>query len=90
MFDALNLVYNEEEKRGLIKLNLVSLAFTAAAVLFLILAIAALVVLPVMLNYIGLGAVTHWAIALGRWPLLLVVVGCALAALSLWPQPARA
>jgi len=81
MFDALNLVYNEEEKRGLIKLNLVSLAFTAAAILFLILAIAALVVLPVTLNYIGLGGVTHWVIALGRWPLLLVVVGCALAAL---------
>ena len=81
MFDALNLVYNEEEKRGLIKLNLVSLAFTAAAILFLILAIAALVVLPVTLNYIGLGAVAHRVIALGRWPLLLVVVECALAAL---------
>jgi membrane protein len=81
MFDALNLVYNEEEKRGLIKLNLVSLAFTAAAILFLIVALAALVVLPVMLNYIGLGSVIGWIATLGSWPVLLVVVGFALAAL---------
>ena len=81
MFDALNLVYNEEEKRGLIKLNLISLAFTAAAILFLILAVAALVVLPVALNYVGLGGVTKWLADLGRWPVLLVVVAVALAAL---------
>jgi membrane protein len=34
LFDALNLVYNEEEERGLIRLNLVSLTFTVAAVVF--------------------------------------------------------
>ena len=51
VFDALNLVYNEREKRNFVVLNLVSLAFTAGALLFLILALAAVVVLPVVLDY---------------------------------------
>src|SRR5262249_28731490 len=37
LFDALNIVYIAEERRGLIKLNAVSLAFTAGALLVLLL-----------------------------------------------------
>jgi uncharacterized BrkB/YihY/UPF0761 family membrane protein len=33
VIDALNVVYEEKEKRGFIKLNLVSLAFTVGAIL---------------------------------------------------------
>ena len=54
IFDALNIVYDEEEKRGFIKLNAVSLAFTAGALLFVLLAIAAIIVLPILLKYLGL------------------------------------
>jgi membrane protein len=43
IFDALNLVYNEEEKRGFVTLNLVSLTFTALAVIFVLVAISAVV-----------------------------------------------
>ena len=38
IIDALNVVYEEKEKRGFIKLNLVSLAFTLAAIASLLLA----------------------------------------------------
>ncbi|MGC1959627.1 MAG: YhjD/YihY/BrkB family envelope integrity protein, partial [Pseudolabrys sp.] len=38
LFDALNIVYDTQERRGLIKLNAVSLAFTAGALLLLLLA----------------------------------------------------
>lgn len=79
LFDALNLVYKEKEKRGLIKLNLVSLTFTVAAILFVLFGIAAVVVLPVALNYIGLGAATDLIFRIGRWPILFVVVALALA-----------
>ena len=48
--DALNVVYDEEEKRGFIKLNLVSLAFTVAAIASALLAIGAVVVLPLVLG----------------------------------------
>src|SRR5436190_21435490 len=58
IFDALNLVYNEKEKRGLIRLNLVSLVFTIAVILFALTAIAAIAVLPAVLSAIELGAAT--------------------------------
>ena len=46
IMDALNVVYEEKEKRGFIKLNLVSLAFTIAAIVSVLLALGAVVVLP--------------------------------------------
>ncbi len=55
IIDALNVVYDEKEKRGFIKLNLVSLAFTMAALASVLLAIGAVVVVPLILSYIGLG-----------------------------------
>ena len=73
IFDALNLVYNEREKRNFIVLNLVSLAFTAGALLFLILALVAVVVLPVVFEFIGVGKDAWW-LALLRWPVLLLAV----------------
>ena len=56
LFDALNLVYDETEKRSFIKLNAVSLAFTAAAIGFMLLALAAMVVLPIALDYLGIAS----------------------------------
>jgi uncharacterized BrkB/YihY/UPF0761 family membrane protein len=41
---ALNLAYKEREKRGVIKLNLVSLALTGGAILALLVALGAIVV----------------------------------------------
>jgi membrane protein len=73
IFDALNLVYNEREKRNFIVLNLVSLAFTAGALLFLILALVSVVVLPVAFEFIGVGKDAWW-LALLRWPVLLLAV----------------
>ena len=39
VFDALNIVYDEDEKRGFIKLNAISLTFTLGAVIALLTAI---------------------------------------------------
>lgn len=73
IFDALNLVYNEREKRSFIRLNLVSLAFTAGALFFLVLALASVVLVPIVLKFVGLGA-NAWWLSLLRWPVLLVAV----------------
>ena len=74
MFDALNIVYDEEEKRSFLKLNLESLAFTVGAIAFLLLALAGIVVLPVILAFVGLGSGIEWLLALARWPILLACV----------------
>ena len=79
LFDALNLVYNESEKRSFVKLNLVSLTFTLLAIVFVLLAIGAMVVVPIVLNFLGLGGATEMIFKIARWPALLVVVAWALA-----------
>jgi len=81
LFDALNVVYEEKEKRGFIRLTLMSLAFTVCGLLFAVIAMAGVVVLPVVFNLIGLGTQVEWALRIARWPLLMVLVGVVLAAL---------
>jgi membrane protein len=81
VFDALNVAYDEEEKRGFSALNLRSLVLTLGIIVFLLVAIGAIVVIPVLLNFIGLGTVTEWIISLARWPLLLGAVVLLLAVL---------
>jgi membrane protein len=53
LFDTLNIVYAEQEKRNFIRLNAISLTFTAAAVAFILIAIAAVAVLPIALEFLG-------------------------------------
>jgi membrane protein len=81
VFDALNIVYNEEEKRSFVRLNVQSLSFTLGAIAFVILAIAGIVVLPILLDFIGLGGRTEWLLSLARWPVLLIGVVFGLAVL---------
>jgi membrane protein len=80
IMDALNVVYEEKEKRGFIKLNLISLCFTLAAIALLLLALAAVVVLPLLLNHLGLESITDALFRFARWPILLalVIVGLAI------------
>jgi membrane protein len=71
VIDALNIVYAEEEKRGFIRLNLISLAFTAGAVAAVLVAVGAVVVVPLVLQRIGFGASTESIVRIVRWPALL-------------------
>jgi membrane protein len=73
-FDALNIVNDEEEKRGFLKLNAQSLTFTLGVLVFLLLAMAAIVVVPVVLGALGLAGSSAWLLSLLRWPLLLLAV----------------
>lgn len=79
IFDALNLVYDEEEKRGLIRLNLISLAFTVAAILFVLLAMACIAALPAVSSTNQLQGTTALIAQIVRWPILFIIVGLGLA-----------
>jgi membrane protein len=79
LFDAVNIVYGEREKRSFIKLNAVSLAFTCGVLLFMLLALVALVVLPLIADYLGLADAAQWGVALGKWPVLLLAIALAVA-----------
>ena len=72
--DGLNVAYGETEKRSFLRLNLVALAFTAGAFVGMVLALGAVVVVPVFLSHIGLGGAVSSLIRVLRWPLLLTIV----------------
>ncbi len=79
VFDALNIAYDEEEKRSFIRLNLQCLGFTLGAIAFVLVALTGIVILPIILNLLGLGRGLEWLLSLARWPLLLTVVVTGLA-----------
>jgi membrane protein len=79
LFDALNAVYDERESRGFIRRTLVSLAFTLGALIFVILALSAVVALPAVLGSIGLGSTADTLLDLLRWPVMLLAIAFLLA-----------
>ena len=74
IFEALNIAYEEKETRGFVKLTATSMAFTLGGLLFVVLAIGAVVAIPAVLQNMALGSVIETLLAWARWPLLLVVV----------------
>jgi membrane protein len=78
LFDTLNIVYGEEEKRGFVKLNAMSLLFTVGGIVFILAALGSIVVVPVVLNYVGLSDASDLFLRIGRWPAMFVVLTLAL------------
>lgn len=73
MMDALNIAYDAEEKRSFIMLNLISLGFTLASIIGLVVLISAIAVVPAIMHMIQLGVVGDVLIDYGRWPLVFVL-----------------
>jgi membrane protein len=67
---ALNIAYDEQEKRGFFKLSLTALALTMGAVLFAALTLALVVALPAALSWLPLGSWGETAALWLRWPIL--------------------
>jgi membrane protein len=81
IIDALNIVYGVKERRSFLKLNAISLAMTAGAILGLLLAIAAVIALPVVTSYLPFGKLNAGLLTWLRWPALLAMLLFGLAAL---------
>ncbi len=80
MIDALNVIYEQQEGRNFFKLSLVALVFTLGGFATFLLAIAAVIVLPLVLRSSGLAAsatLTRFV----RWPALFVLLLIGLAVL---------
>lgn len=81
IFDALNVAYEEREKRSFVRLNMVSLAFTVGGIAALLLMVGAVVAFPLALNHLGMAPESKLIVALARWPLLFLILLVALAVL---------
>jgi len=74
LFDSLNIVYEQEEKRSLIQLNAVTLSFTVATIAFMLIALVCVIALPVVLNHFPNPGVSTQLLSISRWPILLALV----------------
>lgn len=80
IFDAMNVAYEEREKRGFIRLNLIALCFTLCAMLCAVVMATLVAAIPVVLSYLWLGEWTERLALILRWPILLVIVAAAVTA----------
>ena len=81
MFDALNVIYDEPEKRSFLRLNVLSLATTISAILLLILILFTVAILPVLLMLTPYQTLLEQVVWLVRWPIFLAMAIVAIAAL---------
>ncbi len=80
MMEAMNIAYDEEEKRGFVRLYATALLLTLVLIVGVVITLGAMVVLPALLTSIGLGAVFEAVLTYGRWPVLalLMILGLAI------------
>jgi membrane protein len=78
---AVNIAYEEKERRGFFKLNMIALGFTLGAMAGGGVVIALVAVLPVALQVLPLGPATKWVLFLVEWPVLIVLMMLGLAVL---------
>src|SRR5436190_1027803 len=82
IFDALNIIYKEREKRSFVRLTFWSLAFTLGAIAVVLVAIAGIIAVPLALKLLGIPTQSATGVlTLLRWPLLYLVILFALACL---------
>ncbi|MFA7094958.1 MAG: YihY/virulence factor BrkB family protein [Gammaproteobacteria bacterium] len=81
LMTALNVTYDEPEKRGFLRLNATALLLTLGAIVFAVLSLGLVVALPALLGSLGLGDVARIAVSVLRWPLLAGAVMIGLAVL---------
>jgi membrane protein len=78
MFEGLNAVYEEPEKRSFIRLNAISLGLTITALVFVIASLLTITVVPKLLSFLDFPGVSE-IVLFARWPVLLVVASLMIA-----------
>jgi membrane protein len=88
LFDALNIIYREAEKRSFLKLNAISLFTTVSGVGLLTAALIAIASLPVVTALFPFHSELERLIRLVRWPSFFVMATLSIAVLY-WIGPSR-
>jgi membrane protein len=74
LMEALNVAYDEEEKRGFIRFYGTALLLTLAAIVGTVIAIALVVALPVALKFLGLSDALSWLVSVAGALVLVVLM----------------
>lgn len=80
LFEAMNIVYDEREKRSFIVLNLIAVLYTFGAMVVGFVLITAVGIIPAALALLNLGSQADFVVRLARWPVivLLIAIGISL------------
>ncbi len=84
LITAVNVAYDEKEKRGFVKSRALALGMTVGAIAFVIVAVALVAAIPVVLDALDVPGWVEAVADVGRWLGLVVVVLIALALLYRW------
>jgi len=84
LIEALNVAYGVPEGRGVVRLNLITLATTISCIVCSIVLITVVAFLPRLLQFVWLGRVGETVLLLGRWPAIFALVLCVLAVAYRW------
>lgn len=74
LFEALNVAYEETEKRSFLRLNLAAFCFTIGAMVAAVLLIGAVGLIPIILKLLSLGFFAETLLAVARWIVLLIFI----------------
>lgn len=83
LFEAMNVVYGEQEKRNLLAINVLALIFILGGLVLTIIMLSVVLVLPVLLSLLWLSR-SEWLVQLGGYAVLLVFLLLAISALYRW------
>jgi len=81
LMSGLNIANETIEKRGVLVQQATGLALTLGGIVFAGVALAAIALLPAIIDFLPLAPALKSALGLGRWPLLALLIGFALAVL---------
>jgi membrane protein len=90
LLSALNLAYEEEERRGFLRFQAIGLALTLCAILGAVLGIAILVGLPAVISFLGLSGHARGLLRFGSFAVLVIFLMLALSLLYRYGPSRRA
>ncbi len=84
LFQAMNIAYGEDEGRGFLRVNLLTLAFTLGAMAAFVVLLALMVALPAALGHLPLGPASSWVVRVASFLTMALVLFFGLALLYRW------
>ena len=81
MFEAMNIAYDETEKRNFFQLSLLGLVFTVGGVIAAIAMFGTVIAIPLILGIFGFGTGLEWLVQIGSYVVLVAILFAGIAAL---------
>ncbi|GLQ53106.1 YihY/virulence factor BrkB family protein [Devosia nitrariae] len=81
LFEAMNVAYNESEKRHFLMVNLLALVFTIAGTIAAMVAIATVIVIPTLLSFLPIEGRFDWLVRVSSYAVMLAILIVGVAAL---------